>query len=507
MAQPQGFGSWLPYDIAPSSSEQSAQSADTTSLPSSSPGQDTGPVPRDVRHRLYTSHFLSTWNSRVFEFGAILYLANIFPSTLLPVSVYALVRGAAAVLLSPAVGHYVDVGNRLQVVRLSIVAQRSVVAASCTLFYLLSTDISQSTPLTAVMLVLLTVLACLEKLCSIMNLVAVERDWVVIIAAGDESSLRLMNSQMRRIDLFCKLAGPFTISIIDGFSTPIAILVNTAMNILSLAIEYYAIAHVHSEIQELQQPKTFQLEPSSDPLTTTLQRLRTSVSRQTKELSWYFHHRAFRASFACCLLYFNVLSFGGQMTTYLLSAGYNSFHIAITRTASVTFEISATWLAPWVMARIGPVRGASWFINWQMLCLSGAVALFWLVKLPLVAATGLVAGTILSRIGLWGFDLSTQIIVQDEVDAEHRGSFSAIEASWQNLFELCSYATTIMASKPGQFRWPVLVSVAAVYAAGVLYASFVRDRRGHLIHVSKCIEGARKTRRPLHDDYIRLEAM
>lgn len=70
--------------------------------------------------RLYVSHFLSTWNSRVFEFGAVLYLASIFPGTLLPMSVYALMRGLSAVVFASAVGHYVDTGNRLQVVRVSI---------------------------------------------------------------------------------------------------------------------------------------------------------------------------------------------------------------------------------------------------------------------------------------------------------------------------------------------------------------------------------------------------
>jgi hypothetical protein len=70
--------------------------------------------------RLYTSHFLSTWNTRVFEFGAVLYLASVFPGTLLPMSVYALTRGASAILFSSAAGQYIDTGNRLQVVRASI---------------------------------------------------------------------------------------------------------------------------------------------------------------------------------------------------------------------------------------------------------------------------------------------------------------------------------------------------------------------------------------------------
>ena len=76
--------------------------------------------PRNIANRLYLSHFLSTWNSRVFEFGAVLYLATIYPGTLLPMSVYALSRGLATIVFAPAVGHYIDIANRLRVVRLSI---------------------------------------------------------------------------------------------------------------------------------------------------------------------------------------------------------------------------------------------------------------------------------------------------------------------------------------------------------------------------------------------------
>lgn len=79
-----------------------------------------GHVRPSVARRLYVSHFLSTWNTRVFEFGAVLYMAVVFPGTLLPMSVYALVRGLSAIVFAPAVGWYIDTGNRLQVVRVSI---------------------------------------------------------------------------------------------------------------------------------------------------------------------------------------------------------------------------------------------------------------------------------------------------------------------------------------------------------------------------------------------------
>lgn len=73
-----------------------------------------------VRNKLYVSHFLSTWNSRVFEFGAILFLSTIFPGTLLPASVYALARAASVILFSGFVGRFIDHGERMHVVRTSI---------------------------------------------------------------------------------------------------------------------------------------------------------------------------------------------------------------------------------------------------------------------------------------------------------------------------------------------------------------------------------------------------
>jgi solute carrier family 40 (iron-regulated transporter), member 1 len=128
---------------------------------------------------------------------------------------------------------------------------------------------------------------------------------------------------------------------------------------------------------------------------------------------FYFQHQAFLPSFALSLLYFTVLNFGGQMVTYLISAGYNSFYIALVYSLSIIFELSATWIAPRVMKRISPARASLWFLNWQMLWLVAAVSFFWAEPVPIIAASGLVAGTALSRIGLWGYDLCAQFIIQE----------------------------------------------------------------------------------------------
>lgn len=65
-----------------------------------------------------------------------------------------------------------------------------------------------------------------------------------------------MNSQMRRIDLVCKLLGPFLIAMIDGISTEVAILVNFGINVASISIEYLFIAQVLLILHLASRPKS-----------------------------------------------------------------------------------------------------------------------------------------------------------------------------------------------------------------------------------------------------------
>lgn len=53
---------------------------------------------------------------------------------------------------------------------------------------------------------------------------------------------------------------------------------------------------------------------------------------------------------------------------------------------------------------------------------------------------------------------------------------------------MLSFASTVVFARPEQFKYPATISAAAVALTGVLYAAFVRSRRGHLVHLSKCID-------------------
>ena len=175
------------------------------------------------------------------------------------------------------------------------------------------------------------------------------------------------------------------------------------------------------------------------------------------------------------------------MTTYLLTLGFTSIHISIMRLVAVILELSATCAAPLLMRRIGAVRSGLWFINEQLISVALALGLFSLFDSQTkFAGAALVVGAILSRLGLWGLDLSVQYLVQEDAPEATRGAFSAVEASLQNLFELLSFATTMVFARPEQFKYPVYISAGAIATSAACFAGFVRKKRGHLLHGSKC---------------------
>ncbi len=576
------------YEDSPNETLESLESPESPESPEPPPSSPpTSPTPPSLPRYLYLSHLLSTFNARLFEFAAVLFLAAAFPASLLPVSLYAALRALAALLGADALGACIDRGHRLRVVRVSIVGQRAAVAVSCAVFFAMgvgrpggggppsarpaawlravspgvvpwlrapaaapATPATPATPMSAPDVALLaaaTAAACIEKLCAVLNLVAVERDWVVVMTEGDEAGRRSKSARataaLRCVTLSLtsvlprspqrphaphrprlqahgpaghrargrgvdarravgharpelRLRAGRVLVHCAGGSGPSACLFVPCGSANARNQVYDRVPALHRRPAPAPpQPSTPAPSPAASAAPPSLLSAVLAAARRLLPLASlpdYFRHPVALPSFALAVLYLNVLTFSGQMVTFLLAVGYSPLAVGLVRTASSVCELSATWLAPRLMRRVGVVRAGIWSLSWQALWLTAAA--FWFYGLAaaaaptpnpasaLLAASGLVAGVALSRVGLWSYDLCAQSIVQDEVAGARRGAFSTAEAAFQNLFEVLAYATTIACPRPAQFGYPALVSIAAVYVASALYAAFVRQRRCHLFH-------------------------
>ena len=61
-----------------------------------------------------------------------------------------------------------------------IVLQRMAVAGSCAIFFILATQLSLPPSVEITLFIIISLLACVEKVAAIMNSVSVERDWVCV---------------------------------------------------------------------------------------------------------------------------------------------------------------------------------------------------------------------------------------------------------------------------------------------------------------------------------------
>jgi len=229
-----------------------------------------------------------------------------------------------------------------------------------------------------------------------------------------------MNAILRRIDLFCKLAGPLFVSVLTIPSTSFAAIFLAVSNLLSLPFEYYFIHTVHNRYPVLAD-KPAPPEHIRQPL---IRQLLQWPQRTVSSWKIYYQSSPFAASLSLCILYFTVLSFGGithlsffadegSMIAFL--SQYSDFStplIAGLRAIAVVVGIAATFLSPPVIRCIGPVRSGIWFLSWQTIFLSAVPIILFLSLSKRLQGGFLVGFVSISRFGLWGFDLSEQYLVQ-----------------------------------------------------------------------------------------------
>jgi iron-regulated transporter 1 len=224
---------------------------------------------------------------------------------------------------------------------------------------------------------------------------------------------------MRRIDLFCKLAGPLFVSVLTIPSASFAAIFLAASNVLSLPFEYYFIHVVHKRFPDLAH-KTAAPEHVRQPL---IGQILQWPKRTLSSWKIYYQSPLFAASLSLCILYFTVLSFGGtlilnptnegSMIAFLSQyADFSTPLIAGLRAIAVAVGIAATFLSSPVIRWIGPVRSGIWFLSWQTIFLAPVPVILFLSLSKQLQGGFLVGFVSISRLGLWGFDLSEQYLVQ-----------------------------------------------------------------------------------------------
>eukprot|EP00658_Telonema_sp_P-2_P008159 TRINITY_DN13060_c0_g4_i4.p1 TRINITY_DN13060_c0_g4~~TRINITY_DN13060_c0_g4_i4.p1 ORF type:complete len:591 (-),score=103.94 TRINITY_DN13060_c0_g4_i4:452-2224(-) len=442
-----------------------------------------------VRWLLYTSHFFAAWGERSWEFGASLLLlsaagGNSFALT----AAFGAAECASTVLFGGMVGSYIDRAHPLQGPLFSFLIQNVSIAlsAGCVVILLSVSDLhhtSSSNQLgRAVTIAGVMIFGATARLGSLGSTLSVEKGWAVALTRGMAPKvLADLNGSMRRIDLMCKILAPITVGILidnlDGATAGVWIAV---FNLLAWVVEAGALKKVfatHEHLFQIGDPEAEE-EDLEEPAGTTSCARKCSLESGgalLKEFKhgWatYYHQEVFLAALGLATVYFTVLSFGTLMTAYVNWRGMPGTYLGIARGCGAAFGIVATIVTPIMVHRLG-ARKAGLVSIWVQLMLLLPCFLSTAVSDPLAELSLLIGGVVVSRLGLWGFDLAVTQLLQTCVLETELGAVNGVQGALQNFFGMGEFVLGMVFPDPEQFWILIISSWLSVLCAACLYTIF-----------------------------------
>lgn len=453
---------------------------------------------------LYTTHTISMWDSRCYEFAAVLFTTSAYPHTLTVASLRGLTANLACLLFAPAVGRWCNQHpSRLQPLQISKILQRICICLGCFGWILIvqtdhvgqknenEGDVRRFDPLWLKHTIMtgLIFLGMLEKLSWVGNLVIMERDWVPILA-NDTSKPRLhvLNANVKRIDLISKLVAPLAVGGVIFWLKNYAFvaLMIAGMQVVTAIPELMLMWQLWNSSPALRAPK----DPKRDDSAASEQNPFASKFAAWLDLIYgYTRSSVFIPSISWVLQPSSVLTLSASMMVYLLSINFPLPDITVGRSLSTGVEITATVLTPllisWFRHRsklqtdsraqhLQPLITVGLLaLSWHLCTLVPAVAsLLILPDLPTdptkkfpVLTKVLLISLGLSRLGPSTYQLVEQQLVQVAVPADRRVEFSGVEVALFSFAELCRWALTGIFGKPEQFKGVAIASFGAMTIA------------------------------------------
>jgi len=326
-------------------------------------------------------------------------------------------------------------------------------------------------------------------------------------------SLSFINTAMTNIDLICAMFGPVLAGwILEAMagrrhSTQRGFAAIALLNVFSFVPEMILLRRVYRSCPALRQREHGEgkeAEGGSDQ----------TPARTNPWIVWFRHPSGLPLlSLSLASLYLTALSPSGVvLTAYLVTIGLSPASIGIFRAIGSFSGVVGIGLFSMLRARGGDegdcdateraersasvrsierLRRASLaFLLLEVFSVAvAAVAHFLCEESHLISSTSLsdeagggsppwqivlfLSAIVVSRAGLYSFDVGALEIEQHVVDERYRNAVGSVEGALCSLAEMGMYVLSIALPDPADFGWQVCVSAAAVAAGGVCFGSFL----------------------------------
>lgn len=468
-----------------------------------------------VRAYLYVSHFLSAWGDRMWQFAIPILFMEIFVDTLLPSATFSLVMYTACIFTIPSVGRYLDRTNRWTVMKYSIVLENLMIVISTVVLGLIllvtNADGIHKPAWTLELVGLFGVTLVCGGIGQVLNdaqTLAIEKDWVVVLAANDSSDLASLNTTMRRIDLSCKILAPMAFGVIMDFAgndpTTRAMIGAATVgiwNLISTPLEYVMTKDIYDLNPELGLKDTSNDQDEEENANAATQQhtgILATLHEYVRMWRSYAKHPVFLLSFSFCALYMTILDGGALNTAYLKWRGIPDSILGSSRGAGAVFGLIGTFVFPTMSKWIGRVERVAVVSVW----------LFWLSLVPVAAAfvfTGesqisdyaMLGCMVVSRLWLWSADLAETQVMQEWIQPSRRGAINSMQTATYQFFYIVIQFMGIVFHDPRQFETLVWYSLATVLGSAIGFSVWdLKYGRNRDFYVRKPLIGTGVTSPP-----------
>jgi len=455
--------------------------------------------------KLYCSRALTAWGDRLWAFGLGLLLFRIYGEDLTLVSAYGLANCAVSIIFGASLGNWIDSSQRLRAAKTFLIIQNFSVAVDCILlaayFHWQEEAVEYfGVWITILVAVLSIVIALVSTLSSAGSKIVVEKDWIVVIAGGDDDKLASMNSIFRTIDLVCLTVSPVLAGLLFHYSgyviTPIVI---GAWNICSVVFEYLLLVSIYEQFGGLAKKSVPQSETTGASGGIT-----TKVGESYQGWTYYLTHKVRNAGLGLAFLYMTVLGFDNITWAFAIMQCVSESVLGILVAVSAVVGIGGSLAFPPLRKMLGKERaglvGMGALVSSLSLCvvsvfLPGSPFDPWFEKpsepglvkpnitevfeegsgmidiedvdscdnktIDITSVSVLLTGIILARFGLWMADLSITQILQENVDEHKRGVIGGVQNSLNSGMNLLKFCLVLI--WPDQHTFGILIILSFTF--------------------------------------------
>jgi len=280
------------------------------------------------------------------------------------------------------------------------------------------------------------------------------------------------------VDLITEIGGPLVagfIPLIPKLSLNFSFTIIAGFNFMTFIPQYLLLRYVYDELASLRKPKEKIIKDENLSCSAIFWGEWNPLANIIQGWTIFWRQPIALVSISMAFLWLTILSpHDVVFTAYLNSAGYSSEELGIFRGVGAFVGFAGTFIFPFISPCFGLERTSLFYIIEEGIMITISAVIFTLTHtgvLPAIRIWDYVFLTfvVLSRMGLYGFEVGEISILQQGIPEDVRGRVNSVESSLTSLASLLIFLGGFIGSDPQYFVYLVWSSTIFILCGSLTF--------------------------------------